>query len=157
MEGDAPRRLDAGALAALLPIAIGLYAVYGEDISYERLKSRFRDTMVRDPLDSLAAVVLVGSTLFYAAEKDANPKVKSFLDALLFVTTSLSVGYDDVYARTDAGKMVASFVQTFGPSLASSALRPARDPDEGLQVERAMLDRLDAILDELRRRPAPQV
>lgn len=148
---DSPRRLDSGALAALLPIAIGLYATYGEDISYERIKNRFRDTMVRDPIDSLAAVVLVGSYLFYAAEKDVNPKVNGFLDALVFVTTSLSVGYDDVFARTSAGKMIASFVQTFGPALATSALqRRGTDPDEHLQVERAMLDRLDAILEAIR-------
>ena len=64
----------------------------GGDLSYGTLKRGFREALRRDPLDSLAAVVLGGSYLFYLAEKGQNPKVESFWDALDFITTSLSVG-----------------------------------------------------------------
>ncbi len=108
----------------------------------------------RDPLESLAAVVLGGSYLFYLAEKGRNPKVQSFWDALNFIATSLSVGYDDVYAQTDAGKALASFVMTFGPALSAAALDPpasevpaptATVSPESLEVQRAILERLTAI------------
>ncbi len=92
--------------------------------AYEASKSALRALAVRDPLDSLASVVLGGSYLFYLAERGKNPKVRSYYDALLFISTCLSVGYADVFAKTNAGKAIASFVMTFGPSLSARALDP---------------------------------
>src|SRR3954465_7046529 len=103
---------DAAALSALGQIASGLLGSSGGDLSYGTLKRGFREAVMRDPLDSLAVTVLGGSYLFYLAEKGKNPKVESFWDALVFIPTCLSVGYDDVFARTDAGKALASFVMT---------------------------------------------
>ncbi len=93
-----------------------------ETFSYGTLKNGLRALAVRDPVDTLATVVLGGSYLFYLAEKGKNPKVASFYDALLFISTCLSVGYADVFAKTDAGKAIASFVMTFGPALSARAL-----------------------------------
>src|SRR3954471_1904960 len=118
---------DQAAFSALGQLAQGLLAGGGGDLSYGTMKQGFREALKRDPLDSLAVTVLGGSYLFYMAEKGRNPKVESFFDALVFITTSLSVGYDDVFARTDAGKAVASFVMTFGPALSSAALDPPAD------------------------------
>lgn len=92
--------------------------------AYEASKSALRALATRDPLDSLASVVLGGSYLFYLAERGKNPKVKSYYDALLFISTCLSVGYADVFAKTNAGKAIASFVMTLGPSLSARALDP---------------------------------
>ena len=92
------------------------------DVTYSALKDGLRAFAKNDPLDSLAAVVLGGAYLFYLAEKGKNPKVRTFYDALLFISTCLSVGYADVFAQTNAGKAIASFVMTFGPSLSARAL-----------------------------------
>ena len=105
--------------------------------------------------------VLAGSYLFYLAEKDDNPKCATFWDALTFITTCLSVGYDNLFAETDAGKAIASFVMTVGPALADRALDPpaAEHPElthpATLESQRAIVEKLEAILNELRAQRAP--
>ena len=150
---------DAAALSALGQIARGLLSAEGGDLSYGALKRGFREALLRDPLDSLAVVVLGGSYLFYLAEKGRNPKCESFWDAMVFITTCLSVGYDDVFARTDAGKAIASFVMTFGPALSGAALDPPAnerpEPEvttsaEALEVQKATLAKLSEILEALK-------
>jgi voltage-gated potassium channel len=152
---------DVAALSALGQIARGLVSSSspGGDLSYGVLKRGFREAMLRDPLDSLAVIVLGGSYLFYLAENGRNPKCTSFWDAMVFVTTCLSVGYDDVFARTDAGKAIASFLMTFGPALAAGALDPpasekpeptAAASSEAIEVQRAILAKLSAILEALK-------
>ena len=157
-----PRNPDAAALSALSQIFGGhaLPSQRGRDLSWSTAKQGLREALLRDPLDSLAAMVLGGSYLFYLAEKGQNPKVESFWDALTFITTCLSVGYDDVFARTDAGKAIASFVMTFGPALSSRALdAPAAEDEaasaEALGVQKAILARLDAIHAALEQQKAP--
>jgi hypothetical protein len=138
-------------------MARGLLSQPGGDLSWSTAKQGLREALLRDPLDSLAAMVLGGSYLFYLAEKGQNPKVESFWDALTFVTTCLSVGYDDVFARTASGKAIASFVMTFGPALSGAALDPpaaekAAAEAEALAVQKAILARLDAIHEALSRK-----
>jgi voltage-gated potassium channel len=148
------REPDAMALSALGQIVTSLFANGGGELSFGALKSGFREAVKRDPLDSLAAVVIGGSYLFYLAEKGKNPKVTSFYDALVFITTCASVGYSDIFARTDSGKAIAAFVMTFGPSLSASALdAPAGEKPEptvtvspeSLEVQKAILAKLEAI------------
>ncbi len=146
----APRGPDAAALSALGQIARGFLAQQGGDLSWPLAKRGLREALLRDPLDSLAAIVLGGSYLFYLAEKGQNPKVESFWDALTFITTCLSVGYDDVFARTASGKAIASFIMTFGPAISGAALEPpaaekAAEAAEALATQKAILERLDAI------------
>jgi voltage-gated potassium channel len=88
------------------------------------LRDEVRALAQRDPIDTLVTVVLGSAYLFYLAEKGKNPKVKTFYDALIVVSTSLSVGHADIFPKTDAGKAIASFVMTFGPSLSTRALDP---------------------------------
>ena len=154
----ARRDVDAVALGALAQIALGALGPGGADASWAAVKKGLRDTAAKDPMDAVVGVVLGGSYLFYVAEKGKNPKVGSFWDALVFVTTCLSVGYDDVFARTDAGKAIASFVMTFGPSLSARILEPpaaekaaaeaatAAREAEALDVQKQILARLDALL-----------
>jgi hypothetical protein len=158
MTTTAPKREDpdAAALSALAQIARGLLGQRGGDLGWGTMKRGVREAMLRDPLDSLAATILGGSYLFYLAEKGKNPKIESFWDALTFVTTCLSVGYDDVFARTDAGKAIASFVMTFGPALSSRALdapaaEQAAEGAEQLAVQKAILARLEAIHESLQK------
>jgi voltage-gated potassium channel len=123
--------------------------------AYEGAKRSLRDMATRDPIDSVVTVVGVGTVLFYLAEKGKNEKVKNIWDALTFITTCLSVGFDDVFARTPAGNAIASFVMTIGPKLSASILDPPRsevlrDTAEAAATQRAIVERLDAILEALR-------
>jgi voltage-gated potassium channel len=129
--------------------------------AYQGAKASLRDLATRDPMDALASVVGSGTVLFYLAEKGKNPKCENIWDALNFITTCLSVGYDDVYAKTSAGKAIAAFVMTVGPALADRAFDPPRAETERAEAEaaatqRAVVERLDAILQALQSaRPAP--
>lgn len=123
--------------------------------AYESAKRSLREAATRDPMDSVVTVIGVGTILFYLAEKDKNPKVKDMWDALTFITTCLSVGFDDVFARTPAGKAIASFVMTVGPKLSSAMFDPPRsealrEAAETAATQRAIVERLDAILEALR-------
>ena len=149
-------------LAALAQVALGALGKDGGDASYGSIKRGLREAVARDPMDAVLASVLGSAYLFYVAEKGKNPKVTSFWDALVFITTCLSVGYDDVFARTDAGKAVASVVMTFGPAMSGAILDPpaAERPDpersssaESVEVQRQILARLDAILAALGPKP----
>jgi voltage-gated potassium channel len=131
----------------------------GGALSYESLKGEIKNVIANDPFDATVVTVLGGSFLFYVAEKGHNPKVETYWDALVFISTCLSVGYADVFARTPAGKAIASAVMTFGPAM-SGAILDGPSADRGtqasetapelLQVQRAIVDRLDEILQELR-------
>jgi len=52
--------------------------------------------------------------------------VKTYWDALHYVSTSLSVGYANIFPVTPAGKAIGAVVQMLGPALSSRALD--RDP-----------------------------
>lgn len=131
--------------------------------SYQSLKEQLRAAVLADPFDATVATVLGGALLFYVAEKGRNPKVRTYWDALVFVSTCLSVGYADVFARTPAGKAIASAVMTLGPAMSGALLdQPARAEAEKEKAPRPteargrtadlgnILDKLDAILGELR-------
>jgi voltage-gated potassium channel len=128
---------------------------------YSSLKQRLRAAVARDPLDATLLTVLGGAFLFYVAEKEANPKVRTYWDALVFVSTCLSVGYADVFARTAAGKAIASALMTFGPAISGALLEEPRretSPDEGgatpaqmLALQKVIATKLEAILGELRK------
>ena len=106
--------------------------------------------------------VLVGGYFFYQAEKGQNPKVNTMGDALVFVSTSLSVGYSDIFPKTEKGKLIATALQTFGPAISAQVLDPPKakeEPpppaalpasDEMLKNQREILNTLGAILDELK-------
>lgn len=120
------------------------------------LHTRLAGQLARYPIESLTGFLLSASVAFYLAERGVNPKIQTFVDALYYISTCMSVGYADVFAQTQTGKLIATLVMTLGPALTGSALDP---PD---QIEPAsshgqelILQRLDAILDELRRSSQP--
>lgn len=155
---------DDAAMSAMAQIARSLFTSQGGDLSYGTLKQGFRELAQRDPIDTLLVTVIGGSYLFFMAEKGKNPKVQSFWDALVFISTCLSVGYDDVFARTDSGKAIATFVMMFGPAAAAAAFDPpAAERDkpqppspevlQTLEMQKAIVERLDGILDALKKLP----
>jgi hypothetical protein len=95
------------------------------------------------PGETLCALVGGAAALFYWFEKDDNPSVKTYWDALHYVSTSLSVGYANLFPVTPAGKLLASILMTVGPSLAARALDSGHD--DGVAA------RLDEVLVELRK------
>jgi voltage-gated potassium channel len=115
-----------------------------------------RDKQAEDPMNAVVLTVLAGAAAFYAAERGQNPKVASFYDALIYVSTNLSVGYSDIFAKTDAGKAIGSALMAYGPALAARVFDP---PDEarqrvaeGERSEQALRDishKLEQILVEL--------
>jgi voltage-gated potassium channel len=109
---------------------------------------------VASPADELAALVSWGAALFYWAESEVNPGVRSYWDALHYIATSLSVGYANVFPMTPIGKSIGAVVMMVGPALAARALDapgPATPNLPAPTIDIApVVARLDAILAELR-------
>lgn len=163
---------EEAALSALAQIAAGLVSTPGAQggaLGYATWKQGFRELVTRDPLDTLLVSVLGGAYLFWLAEKDQNPRCRTFWDAAVFVSTCLSVGYDNKFPHTESGKALATFLMTFGPGVAARAFAPpamarqnsveaATPPPvvagtaESIALQKAILARLDAILAELQGR-----
>jgi voltage-gated potassium channel len=151
-------------------ITLGLLAACttpgGPGKAMTRLHEKMREYQAREPANAIVLTVLGAAAAFYVAERGRNAKVTSFYDALVYAATNLSVGYSDIFAKTPAGKAVGSLLMTYGPALATRALDApgAAQPVAGAPaphpagVSDAAVDRivlsLDAILSELRARPA---
>jgi hypothetical protein len=74
------------------------------------------------PLDAVFEFLATASLAFYTTEKDANPKIKTYVDAFYYIATCASVGYADVFAVTQTGRSIASLVMIVGPALTSRSL-----------------------------------
>jgi hypothetical protein len=94
--------------------------------SLREQKSAWQDAFLtyvaESPLDSTFAFLGASAAAFYAAEKEANPKINSFLDAFYYIATCASVGYADVFAVTQSGKAIASLVMIVGPAMTDRIL-----------------------------------
>ena len=118
------------------------------------LQAEFLERLTRHPMESLAGFLLGTSAAFYLAERDVNPKIKTFVDALYYMSTCLSVGYADIFAQTQTGRLIATLVMAVGPALTSQALDlPGQASEASVHGQEMMIAQLDAILEELRRRP----
>jgi hypothetical protein len=98
------------------------------------------------PCRNTAALVAAGALLFYAAEKNRNPKVNDVWDAAIYTSTCLSVGYGDIFARTPIGKIIGTTLMTIGPAMASRTLDGPRAEDS---TQQQILHTLQQILDRL--------
>jgi hypothetical protein len=136
------------ALAAAADPDLGRTAV-------KQLKDGLRGTYAGDPLGTTTTAVVVASWLFYRAERGKNPKVNSFYDALVYVSTNLSVGYCDILAKTPAGKLLGSALMTVGPAMATRALDEERPA--GYEPDARVVERLDRILAALEARAAVEI
>lgn len=118
-----------------------------------------QESFADEPFTKLITMVGVGAAMFYQAEAGRNPKVKSYYDALIYVSTCASVGYGDIFAVTPIGKLIGTFVMTVGPAMANAALvggKLAREAEqrEDMAMQREILDTMKQILAELKKRPA---
>lgn len=136
-------------------VALGLLAAVASRSGPERalasLHGKLRDLQAREPANAIVATVLGAAAAFYLAERGQNPKVNSYHDALVYVSTNLSVGYSDIFAKTPAGKLIGTALMTYGPALAARALDPPAAVDAGEAASSALLEKLDAILLELQK------
>jgi hypothetical protein len=106
------------------------------------------------PAEELGLLVGWASALFYWAEAGENPAVRTYWDAVHYVATSLSVGYANIFPVTAVGKAVGAVVMMVGPALSARVLDPPRSDSPAAGVDTApIVERLDAILAELRRQP----
>ncbi len=136
--------LSARPLAALAALLVATSPDVGRD-GLERAKNALRDRYHSDPMETVVSAVALCAALFYRAEKGKNPKVRSFWDALVFVSTSVSAGYCDVVAVTPTGKAISSALMTFGPAMASGIMAPPR-ASNAADADARIVERLDKIL-----------
>lgn len=108
--------------------------------------------LLNRPCVNTAAVVAASSALFYAVERDHNPKVNDVFDASIYCSTCLSVGYGDIFAKTPLGKIIGTTLMTVGPAL-SGAMLDGKKAEEN-QTQQKILTTLQAILTRL---PAAEV
>lgn len=87
-----------------------------------QLQTQALDWINANPLDANLQLIGLASWAFYQAEKDVNPKIKTFMDAFYYISTCASVGYADIFALTQRGRAIASLVMLIGPSLTQKAL-----------------------------------
>jgi voltage-gated potassium channel len=119
-------------------------------------KDRLLDYAVDNPLESLIALVTGGAWVLYLAEKEVNEGIETYDDALYYVSTCLSVGYANIFPRTQVGKFVAAVVMILGPSLTSWVIegrlvkRQAPNTQPALPEPDPVVEKLEAILKELR-------
>jgi hypothetical protein len=141
-------------------LALGLLCLGGNGAGTKPpgagLAEKLRHLQAREPMTTVVGAVLAGAAIFYAAERGKNPKVTSYYDALVYVSTNLSVGYSDIFARTPLGKVLGSALMTWGPALAARTFDPPTTNAPSAPASDAALhevvQKLDAILLELKAR-----
>ncbi|HTJ42286.1 MAG TPA: hypothetical protein VL463_09350 [Kofleriaceae bacterium] len=126
-------------LDALVPVALGMWAVHDKE-GFDDVKAQLRQWAKRDPIDALMTTVVGGGIAFWLAERDTNPHCKTAWDGILYMSTSLSVGYDNLFPTTPTGHALATFAQTFGPAMANAALE-----EPGPSVDDKILAKLEEI------------
>ncbi len=96
-----------------------IFALLGQRDEYEK---RFLDWVNANPLEANVEFLGLASWAFYQAEKGANPKIKTYIDAFYYISTCASVGFADMFAATQTGRTIAAIVMMIGPSLTGRAL-----------------------------------
>ncbi len=115
------------------------------------IEAKIAELLTHSPLESLGGFLVSASVAFYLAERGVNPMIQTFVDAVYYISTCLSVGYADIFAQTQQGKLIATLAMTIGPALTGNALDPAgRVEPASARGQEMVLERLDAILEELR-------
>lgn len=83
---------------------------------------RFSAKLGERPAQNTLMILGAAAAMFYAAERGTNPKVRTIFDALEYCSSSLSVGYTSIFPQTPVGKLVATFLMTYGPALSGAML-----------------------------------
>jgi hypothetical protein len=96
-----------------------IFGLLGQKDEYEK---RFLDWVNANPLEANVEFLGLAAWAFYQAEKGANPKIQTYVDAFYYISTCASVGFADMFAATQAGRTIAAIVMMIGPSLTGRAL-----------------------------------
>ena len=96
-----------------------IFALLGQKDEYEK---RFLDWINANPLEANVEFLGLAAWAFYQAEKGANPKIQTYVDAFYYISTCASVGYADMFAITQTGRTIAAIVMMLGPALTNRAL-----------------------------------
>ena len=96
-----------------------IFSLLGQKDEYEK---RFLDWVNANPLEANTEFLGLAAWAFYQAEKGANPKIQTYVDAFYYISTCASVGFADMFAVTQVGRTIAAIVMMIGPSLPGRAL-----------------------------------
>ena len=96
-----------------------IFALLGQKDEYEK---RFLDWVNANPLDANTELLGLAAWAFYEAEKGSNPKIQTYVDSFYYISTCASVGYADMFAVTQTGRLIAALVMMVGPALTNRAL-----------------------------------
>jgi hypothetical protein len=88
----------------------------------DEFESHLLDLVEHNPLDAAVTFLAASSYAFYVAEKDVNPRIKTYIDSFYYISTCASVGYADIFAATQVGRAIAGLVMIVGPALTNRAL-----------------------------------
>ncbi len=108
-------------------VKTALLSLLAQKDSYER---SLLDWVEQNPLDATLEFLGVTAWAFYQVEKGQNPKIRTYIDALYYITTCASVGYADIFAATQPGRAIASLVMTIGPAITNAALARPKVQDK---------------------------
>jgi hypothetical protein len=86
-----------------------------------RLEGQLLDWVEANPLDANFTFLGAAALAFYHAEKEANPRIHTYIDAYYYISTCASVGYADIFAVTQTGRLISSLVMSVGPALSNMA------------------------------------
>ncbi len=145
--------MDARPLLVLAALAAATSPDLGAS-TLDDLKEIVRRRFSGDPMGTVLSTVAVSAYLFYRAERGHNPRVTTYYDALVYVSTNLSVGYSDILAKTPAGKAIGSVLMTYGPAMAAGILdEPEKAPPNDPAVAHGeILARLDRLIEAIEAR-----
>ncbi len=107
----------------------------------------FSAKLAERPAQNTLIIVGLGAVLFYQAERGVNPKVNTIYDALEYCSSSLSVGYTNIFPQTPIGKLVATLLMTYGPALSGAVLEgPKKAEPSSDETQGKILKTLEQIL-----------
>jgi hypothetical protein len=131
---------------------VSLLQKFGQSDAVDRYSAKLAERPAQNTLMILGAAALV----FYQAERQANPKVRTIYDALEYCSSSLSVGYTNIFPQTPLGKLIGSLLMTYGPALTGAMLEgPKRPAAADAATQDKILATLEQILGEMRTQQNP--
>ena len=142
--------------ATITPAPIDLKAALAKLADYWPRSTKideFSAKLAERPAQNTLIILGLGALLFYIAERNENPKVNTIYDSLEYCSSSLSVGYTNIYPQTPLGKLVATLLMTYGPALSGAVLEGPKQSHETLHAtEEKVLATLEQILAELQKK-----
>jgi len=114
----------------------------------------FSAKLAERPAQNTLIILGLAAVVFFYAERGENPKVNTIYDALEYCSSSLSVGYTNIYPQTPLGKLVATLLMTYGPALSGAMLEGPKLPTaETGATQQKILATLEQILVQLQNQP----